>query len=538
MGKKKHGVWSGELLQVTHHTLRELPGGSQLIQPTPQEQALLLSSDQLLPSLLELLALHLSQILEGSETLDLKGRAPLVDGPEPVQHPLTPTLRTKSVPENSRGCSGGEGILRKSKPGGSRRNRKDSGSWGWCRVATRWTLLHRRSHWVLRGRLHRKGRTRGRWGGLPGPVSVRIGRNGDWGKLWTLRRCSRHARCWWGSMFGEGWGCSLTAIGGSLGRCWWWGLPPCRGARLKRLRECLHCGLLFFHVGHSLEGGREHRYPTDGFFCMKTVLWSCDGGRGWRDHVHHPTLLRHLGSGGHQASHPDHHLSLLVEGVTPCGHPSRWQQRLAVARVAEMPVAYHVHNLGECFKFFTLSFWRPMCTLPMPPHALDLRGLMTTPGKWTVKHQDIPLMKRPPVLVQKSRHSLKPTSLSQATFWRWCHGYSETEENSISTSKYLPTRSVLVGLAQWAKCMLALEPNRGHRLNWFLFMYCIYTVMFPASHTIIILSILSVIHLISDLLDGNQSLSCSTLYIYRILIIKKTIQTRSQPISPHILMLS
>ena len=128
---------SGERLQVTDHTRWELPGGSQLIQPTPQELALLLSSDQLLSIPLELLALHLSQIPEGSETLDLKGRAPLVDGPEPVQHPLTPTLRTKSVPENSRGCSGGEGILRKSKPGGSRRNQKDSGSWGWCRVTTR-----------------------------------------------------------------------------------------------------------------------------------------------------------------------------------------------------------------------------------------------------------------------------------------------------------------------------------------------------------------------------------------------------------------
>ena len=60
--------------------------------------------------LLELLAVLLGQIPEGSQALDLKGRAPDVDSPEPAQHFPMPTPRAIGVLKKCSAMQGpGEG---------------------------------------------------------------------------------------------------------------------------------------------------------------------------------------------------------------------------------------------------------------------------------------------------------------------------------------------------------------------------------------------------------------------------------------------
>ena len=89
---------------------------------------------------------------------------------------------------------------------------------------------------------------------------------------------------------------------------------------------------------------------------------------------------------------------------------------MTVARVAKVPVTDHVHNQGQCLQLFTLNFGRPVCTFPVPLHTLHLWGFVVALREGAVVDEDVPFVHGPPVLVEGSRNTYKPTSLSRTTF--------------------------------------------------------------------------------------------------------------------------
>ena len=95
MGQQKHGIRSGDRLQITEHARRELPDGSKLIHLTQQESALLLTATNSRRVRLELLVLCLGQTPEGSQSH--QGPSTWSQWSGTTQHLPMPTLRATGV---------------------------------------------------------------------------------------------------------------------------------------------------------------------------------------------------------------------------------------------------------------------------------------------------------------------------------------------------------------------------------------------------------------------------------------------------------